>query len=286
MTSNDSNDGAADAPQTRIDEAWLEAGPTPSDEAAARFIDVVIAEPLFCPIWDEGDPEAPAETAADQEEDGESIWPKMVEVDGASTLPLFDSEERLAAFVDEPTSFVALPGLAFFEMMAPQGGQIALNLDVAPSSTLFAAETVAAVAEIAAASGDEEIAFDAGSTLTVSAPQNVGAQTLQTLGARLTAAGELVAEAWLFDLTPVSAEENGDGPAAAAETRHRVLALVGAAETNAELRALGEEAARLAASAEPDAPPLEIAVARPNDQVLTRARAVGVGLLGQEGKQN
>ncbi|MBX2856247.1 MAG: hypothetical protein KTR21_14740, partial [Rhodobacteraceae bacterium] len=67
--------------------------------------------------------------------------------------------------------------------------------------------------------------------------------------------------------------------------RHRVLALVGVGETNAELRALGEEAARLAAAAEPDAPPLEIAVARATDQVLTRARAVGVGLLGREGAQ-
>ena len=279
MTSDETNGGAApDAPQTRIDEAWIEAGPTPSDEAAARFIDVVIAQPLFCPIWDEADPEAPTEASPPPgEEEGESIWPKMVEVDGASTLPLFDTEERLAAFVEEPTSFVALPGLAYFEMMAPQGGQIALNLDVAPSSTLFAAETVAAVAEIAAASGEDEIAFDAGSTLTVTAPQDVGAKTLQALGARLAAAGDLLAEAWLFDLTPMA--EAGGADAAA---RHRVLALVGAAAENEELRALGEEAARLAAAADPDAPPLEIAVARPEDQVLSRARTVGVGLLGHE----
>lgn len=257
---------AADEVETSIDRAWAAAGAAPSDVEAAQFLDVVLTEMLICPVWEETFEDGP------NEDDGpDGIAPKMLELEGVETLLLFDTEERLAAFVEEPTSFVALPGRAFFEMMAAEGAQIALNLDVAPSSTVFAPESVAAVAEIID-SAEEEIVFDPATPLDISAPADVSEEALTALSTRL-AASTALAEAWLFDLRIV--DETAPQPP------HRVLVLVSAADDDealATLDQLGRDAARAAAAADPDGLTVETTLLPADDPILARARETGFGL--------
>lgn len=268
MSDDKSSDRALSAQdediETRIDAAWSAAADDPeSDEAAARFIDVVLAEALICPVWEEAD---------DLEADSDAIAPKMVEVDGRDTLLLFDTEERLAAFVEEPTSFVALPGQSFFEMAAGRGTQIALNLDVAESSTVFDPDSVDAIAALVHDSEEDAALIDP-RQLTVAAPGDVSEEVIAALGARLRAAGDAVTEAWLFDMLkqPVSgaAEAGRDRP---------VLALVGGDGDADAVQTLGRELARLAGARDPGGDGVDIAVFKADDPALERIRAVGFGL--------
>ena len=268
--------------ETRVDAAWAAAADDPSDAAAARFIDVILAEALICPIWDdlEGEPgQAPGQAPeqdpgdADGGAAGDAFAPKMVEIEGRDTLLLFDTEERLACFVEEPTSFVALPGHFFFETAAGQGAQIALNLDVAPSSTVFEPASVDAIAALLDG-GDEIVDLLDPTNLAVTAPEGVAEATIAALAARLATAGELASEAWLFGIAADDAADDAiDRP---------VLALVGAADRSDATQELGRELARLAGSIDQDGVGVDVAVLTPDDAVLERIRSVGFGLLARD----
>lgn len=259
-------------PETRIDAAWRAARTDPeSDMAAARFLDVVLAEALLCPVWDD---ETSDEAATEPPEEQSEVAPKMLEIDGRDTLLVFDSEERLAAFSTEPTSFIALPGRAFFQMMAGQGAQIALNLEVAPSSTVFGPETVDALAELAAAA-DEELSLDPTGPLIVSPPSGAPAPLVAALAARLNAARAAVAEAWLATL---SDEDPAAAGAPGADRRLVLLLRADDAVDPGDARDLATELGRLGASFLEDRP-LDIALVGAGDPILEAARAEGFGLI-------
>lgn len=264
------------AASTPIDEAWIaartaerEAEETVGDDIAARFIDVVLNEPLFCPVWDDEQGQE-AGDAPDAGAGEDAIAPKMVEIEGVDTLLLFDTEERLAAYVAEPTSFVALPGRVFFELARDQGAQIALNLDVAPSSTMFAHETVDAVAELVEAT-EETLDVAGDQPLEVGAPDYASETLLSALSARLAAARKLVAEGWLFS---VSYAGEGGRP-----MRHLVLGLRperGADED--ELRSLAVEIGRLGGIVLENESILDVAYLAEGERLLKLARRYGVGI--------
>lgn len=259
-----------------LDEAWEAARAAElaqegdSDAVAARFIDVVLNEPLFCPVWEDEDDSAEsgaAETGAEEE-----ISPKMIERDGVDTLLLFDSEERLAAYVDEPTPFVALPGRMFFDLARGQGAQIALNLDVAPSSTVFSPETVDAIAELVAAA-DETLDISADAPLQVGPPANASEALLSALSARLAAARSVAGEAWLFSVSYPA--EDGR------EVQHLVLGVVGVEGADGrEQRGLAGELSRLGGVLLDDSTFLDVAWLVEGERLLGLARRFGVGLGG------
>lgn len=274
--------------ETTIDQAWAAAqdahraslAPDEAarlqDRAAATFIDALLSEPLFCPVWD-------AESS-----DEESIAPKMVERDARDTLVLFDTEDRLASFAQEPTEYVALPGRAFFRLVAGQNVQIALNPDVAPSETLFRSETVGAIAELADAA-EEEIEISADAPLTVLPPDDAPEALLRALLARVAAARSLVAEAWLFtavqEIEPdaLAEEDLDDDPAAMAfepeEMRQLVIGLVGREPRRpAELQDLASELGRIGAAV--SNAPFAVALFEMDDRLLHIARRVGMDVLG------
>lgn len=269
----DAGAGAVDDEiETRIDAAWSAAAQDPeSDDAAARFIDVVLAEALICPIWEDADDvETSAAQDADQADGDDAVAPKMAEIDGRDTLLLFDTEERLAAFAEEPTSFVALPGYVFFEMIGGSGAQIALNLDVAQSSTVFDPASVDAVAAMLRET-DETAALIDPRQLSAAAPRDVSAEMLAALSARLQTARDIATEAWLFEMV------GDDGPATA-ENRP-VLALIGVEGRSGAAQSLGKELARLAGARDASGMGVDIAVFAADDPALERIRTVGFGLL-------
>lgn len=277
--------GAADAPdgaQTPLDAAWTAARAAQEaaaseaevDAAAARFIDVLLSEPLICPIW-EDDPDGIAPDAP--------FTPKLIELDGTETFTLFDREERMAEAITEPTAFVALPGRAFVALAAQRGAQIALNRGVAPSATLLAPEALEALTDLIRATEEAAEETELGGGFEVLSPGETPPALLNALAARLTVAKALIAEAWLFALEPVE-----DGAAAvegALEERRLVLGLLphanAPAETEGGMRALVRELSRLGGVVMTNwdgAAPLDVAVLERDDAVLAAARRRGFGL--------
>lgn len=263
-----------DEQPTRIDIAWAEAligetqdgaqpepgaldpAPDADDARAARFVEALLAEPLFCPVLDDEDDDVAAQ---------DRMRPVTLEHEGRPTILLFDTEERLAAFIDKPTSFVALAGRSIFRLVKGSGAQVALNLDVAPSSTVFAPETVDAIAVLAEAS-EEEVEVGEGQSLTVAPPAPPSEDLLRAMTARLAADGR-IGEAWLVSIA------NGDE---AAPRFDQALALL-PRERGLDVSGLAAELGRLASSFE-DEIRLDIAVARDGEPFLDAARRLGLGL--------
>lgn len=271
--------------ETAIDAAWraaqdahagddvaVEADRT-RDTAAARFIDALLVEPLYCPVWD-------SEQASE-----EAISPKMIERDGRDVLVLFDSDARLAAFAKEPTEYVALPGAAFFKLAAGQDVPIALNPEVASSSALFAPETVDAIAELAEAV-EEEMGDGGDAPLTILPPEDAPEPLLRALLARLAAARAVVSEAWLFtavhEADDVEKDEATRGrDLDAPEERRQLVIGLRAQEprTPSEIQSLVAELGRIGAAAAPGA--FAVALFESDDKLLRVARDIGRDLGGE-----
>lgn len=260
---------------TRVDAAWEMAksaesggGGPDADAAAARFIDRLLAEPLICPVVSDAHGE-PMEAA-----DG-SFTLLTDERDGRETLVVFDTEERLAAHVSAPTAFVAQPGRYFFALAAERGAQISLNPDVAPSASVFAPQTVDAIAALIEAT--EEVVAETGrGGLEISAPGGAPETLMAALSARLSAAQADVREAWLFSLSRVAEQPGADG---AADAGRLVLGLLPRAADRADgLRRLASELGRLS-GALLNENRLDIAIFEPEDRILSVARRCGFGLV-------
>ena len=272
-------DAATD--DTAIDRAWRRAqdaecchDASEADAAAAEFIDTLLAEPLICPI-----DEPPSD------EENALFRPTIVQRDGCDTVLAFDTEERLAEYVDAPTSFVALPGRTLFALAAGRGAQIALNPTVASSDTLFNPQTVDAIASLIEASEEDvAIAADTAGGLEITAPGDASEALMTALSARLAAARAEVVEAWLFRIEQLesggeSASAETDAASVETNASRLVLGLLpsddGASDS---IRNLAGELGRLSgALLQDDA--LDIAIFAPSDRMLEAARRCGFGLV-------
>ena len=109
---------------TPLDLAHAAMEAAPEDERARlRFYERLADAELFLLLSDEAT--------------GETIKPEVFELQDASFVLVFDTEERLATFVGKPAPFAALSGRMIAQMLAPSGIGMGVNLEVAPSSILI-----------------------------------------------------------------------------------------------------------------------------------------------------
>jgi hypothetical protein len=114
---------------TPLDRAHQAMDATPEDDRARlRFYERLADAELFLLLSGEAT--------------GETIKPEVFELQDASFVLVFDTEERLAAFVGKPAPFAALSGRVIAQMLAPSGIGMGVNLDVAPSSILIPTSAV------------------------------------------------------------------------------------------------------------------------------------------------
>lgn len=234
--------------ETALDRAWtLATEDTAGEGGMARYYDVFAATELFLLI----DP-ASLEGAATPQ-------PLLFPVDGGDTALVFDTEARLADFVEDGAAHLTLSGRAVIGMFAGSGAQLGVNLGDAPSATILPAAAIDWAAE--ALRQPIEAALDQSVTLTL--PRGVLPTLLTALDAKLAGMGAIVAEAWLC------------GTGGGRRSEGLILCIV--------MRTPGAEQAAVAALAETarfaggDKAAFDIAVLAHDDPRLDAARKVGLG---------
>lgn len=143
---------------------------------------------------------------------GESIRPRLFNLEEGAFVLAFDSEARLAAFAGGPAPYAGLPGRVLAGHLAGQGVGIGLNLSVAPSEFLMPPAAVDWLAETLADRPAEAAARPAGFHPPGALPEAL----LSGLAGRLARMPGLAARALLAGVT----YEGG--------RRGHLLALVGA----------------------------------------------------------
>lgn len=166
--------------ETPLDAAHRAMEAAPGDDAARlRFFDRLAGAELLLLL------------AAEAE--GDAVTPEVFEVEGASFVLAFDTEERLAAFTGRISPYAALSGRAMAAMLAGQGLGLALNPEVAPSAFLMPPEAVAWLAQTLTARPSEDEARPS----RLSPPTGLPDVLLTALDAKLASAQGLARHAWL-----------------------------------------------------------------------------------------
>ncbi len=83
----------------------------------------------------------------DREAAGETLEPRIFDLEDGPVVLIFDREERLAAFTGGIAPYAALPGRVIAGMLKGQGIGLGVNLGVAPSSMLLPPEALDWLAE-------------------------------------------------------------------------------------------------------------------------------------------
>lgn len=114
---------------TLLDQAYAASEAAPDDVAARlRFYSRLVEGELYLLL--------------ETEATGDSITPKVFELEDGPIVVAFDLEQRLSEFTGLPAPYAALSGRALVEMLAgsvpPLG--LGLNLGVAPSARLLPPE--------------------------------------------------------------------------------------------------------------------------------------------------
>lgn len=218
-------------------------GSDDNDAARLRFYSVLADAELFILL------ERPATDT--------QFEPQMFPVDGQDYVLAFDTEERLADFASKPVPYAALPGRIVAGLLAEQGVGLALNLEVAPSSTLLPPDALAWLTEMLGGDGpgQTEARIDA-----VMPPAGVPDVLLMGLAERLARTGR-IADAAL--LAKVQYDGGGTG---------HLLALVGA-DTRAE-PALARAVSEAVTFSGVEAGFLDVGFFAADDPVVARLRAV------------
>lgn len=132
-----------------------------------------------------------------KEATGETLEPKVFDLESGSFVLVFDREERLAEFSGGIAPYAALPGRVIAGLLCGQGIGLGVNLGVAPSEMLLPAEAMDWLAETLD-HGPEEVealpeAFHA--------PKGLPDRLVTGLDAKLARAGGLAAGALLSAVT-------------------------------------------------------------------------------------
>jgi len=170
--------------ETPLDAAHRAMEAAPDDDAARlRFFDRLAGAELLLLL------------AAEAE--GDAVMPEVFEVEGASFVLAFDTEERLSAFTGRISPYAALSGRAMAAMLAGKGLGLALNPEVAASAFLMPPEAVAWLAETLMARPSE----DEARASRLSPPAGLPEVLLTALDAKLASAQGLARHAWLAAVT-------------------------------------------------------------------------------------
>ncbi len=128
----------------------------------------------------------------EREAAGESLEPKVFDLDDGPVVLVFDREERLAAFTGGIAPYAALPGRGIAGLLKGQGIGLGVNLGVAPSSMLLPPEAMDWLAE-ALDGGPEEVEALPAEFLAPRVPEVL----ISALDAKLAKAGGLAHAALL-----------------------------------------------------------------------------------------
>ncbi len=123
---------------------------------------------------------------------GQSLEPKVFELEDGPVVLVFDREERLASFTGGIAPYAALPGRVIAGLLRGQGIGMGVNLGVAPSSMLLPPEAMDWLAETLEES-PEELEARPQEFLPPAVPEAV----IAALDAKLARAGGLAAAALL-----------------------------------------------------------------------------------------
>lgn len=198
---------------TPLDAAFLamEAGGE-AEAPRMRFYETLLAAELFVVL---------------EEEAGETLRPRLFDIEEGRFVLAFDTDERLAGFLDAPAPYAALSGRRLAAALAGQAVGVGFNLGAGPAQTLLPA---AAVDWLAAMSEPE--AAEAARLREVGPPAGAPAALIAAIAARVEAMAGAIGAAWL------AAARFEDG------TERLTLAVAGAApEAEAELAEAFTEAA-------------------------------------------
>ena len=166
---------------TPLDRAHLAAEAAGDDAARRRFYERLAEAELHLLL----DAEA-----------GETVTPRLAEVDGARYALAFDLPERLTAFAGRADA-ATLSGRRLAAMLAAEGLGLALNLEDAPSAQLLPPDAVAWLADLLAHAPVETSAR----IESVAPPGRLPEPLLAALDAKLALAGGLAATAYLAGAT-------------------------------------------------------------------------------------
>lgn len=187
--------------------------------------------------------------------ESEAPQPLLFSVEGAPTALIFDTEIRMANFLEAEAAHLALSGRAVISMFTGRGVQLGVNLGDAPSATILPAAAV----DWAATALRQPIEAETGGRAALQAPVGVKPELLARIDAKLAGMAGLVRETWLCGV--------GEGALALC-----VLLEQPAAE-NAVVSALAETA-RFAGG---EGAAFDIAVVEDESPALSMARKVGFG---------
>ncbi len=189
----------------------------------------------------------------------EAVRPEVFDVEEGRFVLAFDSDDRMAAFLDRARPSAGLSGRSLIAMLAGRGLGIALNLGDAPSATLLPAETIdwlsdrlrdAALVEIKAAPD------------WAGPPVDVPAALIDGLGRRVAAFGPTIGRAVLV------ASRSGDGAPAL------TLAVSGAPEV--ARAAIAAAVAEAAAICGPQDRAVQVFFVDRPSAVMKRLKKVGI----------
>jgi hypothetical protein len=163
---------------TPLDDAFAAMEAEGTDAARLRWFDRLVASELFLLL------EAEAE--------GDTVRPRVFEVEDGAFVCVFDREERLSAFAGDAAPYASLSGRALSGMLAGQGLGLAVNLGTG-AEMLLDPDAVDWLAEMLATRPDEvEEAPEE-----IAAPGALPEALLTALDARLASAAGLARRAAL-----------------------------------------------------------------------------------------
>lgn len=133
----------------------------------------------------------------EREAEGETLEPRLFDLETGRFVLVFDREERLADFAGGIAPYAALPGRVIAGLLRGQGIGLGVNLGVAPSEMLLPAEAMDWLAE-ALEQGPEE-AMDRPERF--HAPKGLPEALVTGLDAKLARAGGLASGALMSGVT-------------------------------------------------------------------------------------
>jgi len=261
MDDEDDKEVLAPSIETPLDLAFERARNDP--EETAGFYDALFAATVFLPIDRAYDDDGNESEAA-----ASSIEPIFYEVEDAPTILIFDTEERLAIWTDEPIDYVGLTGRQLFEMF-DGGQQVALNIGVAPSSIVIPAEMVTWLHERAAEAGESD-EIPVGTALEVTAPPHLDTEVIARIAARIAGLRREIDEAVFFSLGTDAGQDEAE--------RRVVLGVAVSQQGLRDAEAVAEALAETARGAFDGMRPVEVALLSANSPLMEKARSVGLNL--------